>query len=302
MNEFDFIATHLAPLAGQEALDLKDDAACWQPPSGYDVIISTDMLAAGVHFPEAAPAAMVAARALACALSDLAAKGAQPAGCLLTLCISKAWDEDFLVQFAKSFGQGLTQYNVALWGGDTIAAATASVSLTVHGLVPHGTMIPRAGAHIGDDVYVSGTIGDGFLGLRDIQQGIDNSPASKAYTAPQPQLALGQKLRGIASAAIDISDGLMADLQHICTPSAVGMAIDTSAIPLSAAGAQYAKTQSGLGDLLSGGDDYQLAFTAPQSARALIGDNTHIIGKVVSGQKPTLHPAISLPKQGYTHI
>ena len=258
LDEFGLIAELLAPLADNEAAaGLNDDAARVSVPSGDELVISTDMLVAGLHFPENADGALVARRMLACNISDLAAKGAQPFGCLLTLGIAPHWDRSWLKAFTAALGVGLKTYGMQLWGGDTVSAAQGFAGLTAHGLVPQGHMLTRSGAQDGDDVYVTGTIGDGFLDL---------ARCGAAYADPQPPLAFGQALRGIANAATDVSDGLMADLDHICATSGGTMEIAASLIPLSEAGRAYDNMTA----LVGGGDDLQIAFTAsPDKADSL---------------------------------
>jgi thiamine-monophosphate kinase len=251
LDEFGLIAELLAPLADNDAAArLTDDAARVIVPDGQELVISTDMLVANVHFPENADAALVARRMMACNISDLAAKGAQPYGCLLTLGVAPLWDTGWLTAFAAALGAGLKAYDMQLWGGDTVCAAQGFAGLTVHGLVPQGQMLTRNGAQNGDDVYVTGTIGDAFLDL---------SRGGAAYADPQPPLAFGQELRALAHAAIDISDGLMADLDHLCDASGGAMDISASLIPLSEAG----RALGDLAALVGGGDDLQIAFTAP---------------------------------------
>jgi len=250
LDEFGLIAELLAPLANNEAAaGLSDDAARVNVPAGDELVISTDMLVAGLHFPENADGALVAKRMLACNISDLAAKGAQPFGCVLTLGIAPHWDRSWLETFTAALGAGLKTHDMQLWGGDTVRAAHGFAGLTVHGLVPQGQMLTRSGALDGDDVYVTGTIGDGFL---DLERG------GTAYADPQPPLAFGQAMRGIANAAIDVSDGLMADLDHLCVASGGVMEISAEHVPLSEAG----KAHGDIKALVSGGDDLQIAFTA----------------------------------------
>lgn len=262
-DEFDAIAELFAPLADKKAaLGLMDDAAVFTPPAGQDIVITTDALVAGVHFPEDADAGLVARRLVACNISDLAAKGATPAGCLLTLGVGPHWDKAFLAAFAAAFGAALSDCDMPLWGGDTVATATPFVSLTAHGLVPKGQILTRGGAQDGDDIYVTGTIGDGWLDLP--QRG-------PAYGAPQPPLAFGQRLVGLAHAALDVSDGLIADLDHMCRASGGAVEIEAACVPLSVAGRAHVQKGGALSDLLIGGDDLQIAFAAPpSSAEALV--------------------------------
>ena len=303
LDEFGLIAELLAPLADNEAAaKLSDDAARVAVPNGNDLVISTDMLVAGVHFPENAEGALVARRMLACNISDLAAKGAKPFGCVLTLGIAPHWDRGWLETFVTTLGEGLKAYDLQLWGGDTVRAEQGFAGLTVNGLVPQGQMLKRSGAQNGDDVYVTGTIGDAFLDL---------SAGGDAYAAPQPPLAFGQDLRGLAHAAIDVSDGLIADLDHLCAASEGGIDIAAALVPLSEAGRVYGDLHA----LVSGGDDLQIAFTAsPDKAETLraLATRHNIkltrIGKFLKSEqwRATLlaedGAEITLEKRGFRHF
>ena len=274
-GEFDLIDQLFRPIAGAAGLGLRDDAALFRPPPDMELVLTTDALVADVHFPANAPPDMIAARVVACNAADLAAKGAAPVGCLLTLGVAPDWDETFLTGFAKALAKCLARFNMPLWGGDTVRSATGFVSLAAHGLVPTGEMVRRANARAGDDVYVTGTIGDGLIGLLAVTgklppalSAFDGPLLANAYADPQPPVALAPVLRQYAHAAIDVSDGLMADLDHICQASGVAMQLSAAAISLSAAGAAFAASEeNGLAQLVSAGDDAQLAFTAPPNAR-----------------------------------
>ena len=307
-SEFDAIAKLFAPLAdAPAALNLKDDAAVFTPPAGQDIVITNDALVSGVHFPADADAALVVRRVVACNISDLAAKGAQPAGCLLSLGVGPDWDESYLKTFAAAFGAALQNFDMPLWGGDTVASPTPFVSLTAHGLVPSGHMLTRSGAQDGDDVYVTGTIGDGWLDL---------PTRGPAYADPQPPLAFGQRIIGLAHAALDVSDGLIADLDHMCRASGGGMEIDGPCVPLSRNGREYVAKGGALEDLLSGGDDLQIAFAAPPSAaEALVDAAKESATALTRIGRFTAHTAphsvtlldesgaeISISQRGYTHF
>ena len=274
-GEFDLIDQLFRPMAGAAGLGLRDDAALFRPPPDMELVLTTDALVADVHFPANAPPDMIAARLVACNAADLAAKGAAPVGCLLTLGVAPDWDEAFLTGFAKALAKCLARLNMPLWGGDTVRSATGFVSLAAHGLVPTGEMVRRANARAGDDVYVTGTIGDGLIGLLAVTgklppalSAFDGQLLANAYADLQPPVALAPVLRQYAHAAIDVSDGLMADLDHICQASGVAMQLSAAAISLSAAGAAFAASEeNGLAQLVSAGDDAQLAFTAPPNAR-----------------------------------
>lgn len=291
-GEFGLIAELLAPLAENDAaVALTDDAARVAVADGQELVISTDILVAGVHFPDNASPELVANRLLACNLSDLAAKGAEPYGCLLNLGLAGDWQDAWQERFVAAFGDGLKAYNMQLWGGDTVATGQGFVGLTVHGLVPTGSMLTRRGAQNGDNIYVTGTIGDGFLGLQHILAGTEGDSLS-AYAAPQPPLVFGLSLRGLAHAAIDISDGLMADLDHICRNSGGQMMIEASAIPLSPEGQAHGNSE----DLLSGGDDLQIAFTAPPEKHGEIEARAREAAVMVSKIGRFLSPAHDGPK------
>ena len=267
-GEFGLIAELLAPLVdNQAALGLSDDAALVAVPSGQELVISTDMLVAGVHVPVPTEPEVLARRLLACNISDLAAKGAAPYGCLLNLGVAETWDYAFLERFIAAFADGLSHYGLQLWGGDTVAAAQGFAGLTVHGLVPAGEMLTRGGAQDGDDVYVTGTIGDGYLGLQHVLA--DREGASRvAYESPKPPHIFGQKLRSVAHAGIDISDGLLADLDHLCRASGGTMRIEAEAVPLSDEGRAFAEFEK----LVTGGDDLQIAFTAASDQSTAIAE------------------------------
>ena len=272
-DEFELISRYLKPLAENEAArGLADDAAVFDIPEGFHGVVSTDALVSGVHFPRDAPGDIVARRALGSALSDLAAMGATPTGCLLTWGIGPDWEDTFFIRFADAFKADLSTYKVDLWGGDTVLTATPFISVCVYGIGRKSDLLSRSGAQAGDAVYVSGKIGDGFLGLQSFGTATGDDRVS-AFEAPVPQLALGQALAGIASACIDISDGLAADLDHICRASQVAMEVEAMSVPLSAAGAVYAQDRGKLTTLLTGGDDYQLAFTVN-------GQNEHKLKEV----------------------
>lgn len=292
MNEVDFIARYFAPLAAEGAFALQDDAACYNCPPDKQLVVTHDALTENIHFLPTTDPADIAAKLFAVNLSDLAAKAAEPAACLLTFAPHKTVSPDWVAAFANETGRQLKQWDIALLGGDTIAMPQTSLfALTLWGLVAPNAMVRRAGAQAGDDVYVSGTIGKGWLGLRDAQRNIEQNIKEKTiyqchYERPAPRLALGLALRPHIHAATDISDGLFADLTHICTASALGMTIQLEAIP-------FADNAPELRDfLITGGDDYELIFTAPPENRASIeacATQTDIaisrIGQVIAGEE-----------------
>jgi thiamine-monophosphate kinase len=272
-GEFEFIARRLRPLAGAPgALGLVDDAALLDPRAGMQLVLTKDAMVAGVHFLEDDPPGQVAQKLLRVNLSDLAAMGAAPIGYLLALARPRAIEDEWLGAFCAGLAADNATFEVSVLGGDTVSTpGPLTVSLTAIGEVPKGEALLRGGARSGDDVWVSGTLGDGALGLAVLQGALDVAEPVRAYLIeryrlPRPRLALGQALRGVAHAAIDISDGLLADLGHIVEASEVGAEVRADLLPLSAADLPGAQ-----GAALSGGDDYELLFTASPSQRSAIG-------------------------------
>jgi thiamine-monophosphate kinase len=295
------IARYFRPLArAPGAFGLSDDAAVLEPPPGWDVVLKTDPIISGVHFFPDDPADAVARKALRVNLSDLAAKGATPAGFLLALALPPSISEHWLASFARALGEDADRYQCPLLGGDTDATpGLLTVSITAFGLVPHGTMVLRNGAKVGDHVVVSGTIGDAALGLR-LRRAAPGSPAPAArlrdhllarYQIPEPRTGLAEALRRSASAAMDISDGLAGDLAKLCRASGVSAQINTAQLPLSEAARSMLDAEPALLDaVLTGGDDYEVLCTIPSAhlldfrdAAAATGIAVTIIGQVVEG-------------------
>jgi thiamine-monophosphate kinase len=274
LDEFARIARFFAPLAAAGALGLKDDVALIEGPPGEDYVLKTDAIVEGVHFRSDDPPAQVAQKALRVNLSDLAAKGAKPVGYLLTIALGPAQDEAWLAAFATGLAEDQARFGIGLLGGDSTATrGPAMVSVAAVGRVAAGRAPLRSGARAGDLVYVSGTLGDAALGLAALVGKVaDLDDMARAflvgrYRLPQPRLALGARLIGVAHAMMDISDGLVADLGHICAASHVGAVVEAARLPLSApARAAIAGHPDRLAAALGGGDDYELLFTAPPSA------------------------------------
>ncbi|MGH6900683.1 MAG: thiamine-phosphate kinase, partial [Geminicoccaceae bacterium] len=241
-GEFAFIARRLRPLATAEgALGLADDAALLDPAPGRQLVLAKDAMVAGVHFLGDDPPAQIARKLLRVNLSDLAAMGAAPLGYLLALARSKEIADVWLGEFCAGLAADNAEFAIPLLGGDTVATpGPLTLSLTALGEVPKGAALLRGGARPGDDIWVSGTLGDAALGLEALQGKLDVTGEARAYLIeryrlPRPRLALGQALRGTASAAIDISDGLIADLGHVLEVSEVGAELHADALPLSPA-------------------------------------------------------------------
>lgn len=282
-SEDDLIARHFAPLAGPGSLALKDDAALLASKPGFDLVLTCDALVAGVHFFPEDPPEAIAAKALRVNLSDLASKGAVPAGFLLALALPHArTDHDiggdgWLSGFAEGLRQDISAYGVPLLGGDTVSTpGPLTVSITALGHVPQGRMVPRTGARAGDALYVSGTIGDAALGLQ-VRLGTLAPEAWAAnalvarYLRPQPRLALGPALLAHARAAMDLSDGLIGDLAKMMRVSGTGARLFAAQVPLSeAAKGAISGDVGAFKQALTGGDDYEiLASVAPDRAEAL---------------------------------
>jgi thiamine-monophosphate kinase len=268
LNEFELIAHYFArqPVARADvALGIGDDAAVLDVPAGKQLVVSTDMLVAGVHFPENTDAVSIGHKSLAVNLSDLAAMGATPAWYTLNLSLPQA-DPAWLEGFCQGMFALAVKYDAALVGGDT-TRGPLTIGIQIMGLVPHGQALKRAGARPGDRIYVTGLLGEAALGLR-VAQGQLKLPDEylanvlTQLNRPMPRVPAGLRLRGLASACIDISDGLAADLGHILTASQVGARIHLKCLPLSPA-YDAAFEQVGWQAVLAGGDDYELCFTIP---------------------------------------
>tara|TARA_Y100001951_G_scaffold21522_1_gene16465 strand:- start:19779 stop:20732 length:954 start_codon:yes stop_codon:yes gene_type:complete len=289
-----------------------DDCALLSVPAGEQLAISTDTLVAGVHFPEACDAFLLGQRALAVSASDLAAMGATPLAFTLAITLPDASDA-WLADFARGLQVMAQDCALALVGGDT-TRGPLSLTLTVFGRVPAGQALLRSGAQVGDLLCVGGELGDAagalplVLGQREAED--DSGAALLArYWSPQPQLALGQALRGRATAALDISDGLLADCGHIASASQVALQIELERLPLSAPLRAFADEQQARVCALSGGDDYRLAFTLPPALfDELQADwpEVRAIGRVLAGSGVQLLDAngqpIESPRGGYQHF
>ncbi|QDM16981.1 thiamine-phosphate kinase [Tardiphaga sp. vice352] len=273
-GEDSLISRYFKPLATDPgAFGLTDDAAVLQA-DGFDIVVNTDAIVEGVHFLSDDPADTIARKALRVNLSDLAAKGAMPAGFVLTLALRDT-DHAWLSEFARGLAEDAAAFGCALLGGDTVSTpGPLMISITAFGRVPAGKMVRRAGAAAGDHVVVSGTIGDAALGLAALRGGAvtqalaGDTPARDAlvsrYRVPQPRSALAKAVRDHASASMDVSDGLAGDLAKLLATSGVAATVEASAIPLSQPAARLHR--QGIVDLetlMSGGDDYEILCTIP---------------------------------------
>jgi thiamine-monophosphate kinase len=292
------------PLARDPAaLGLSDDAAVIAPPAGADLVLTTDGVIEGVHFFPDDPADAVARKALRANLSDLAAKGAEPLGFLLSLALSDKADEQWLMAFAEGLGADAEAYRCPLLGGDTDRTpGLLSVSISAFGSLPHGTMVKRWGARAGDRLVVTGTVGDAALGLvlrreparagRAKLSASERAYLAARYLLPEPKVALAAALRDQASAAIDISDGLAGDLMKLAAASGVSARIEATHLPLSPAAQKMVAAEPALLEtVLTGGDDYEIlaavspaALSALQSAANAAGIALSEIGVVGAGE------------------
>ncbi len=311
-EEFARIARHFRPLAGAGALALADDAAVFTPPPGRELVIAADAMVAGVHFLPDDPPELVGRKLLRTNLSDLAAMGAAPLGYLMTVSVPRATPDVWFAGFAAGLAADQREFGITLLGGDTTSTSgPVSLSLTILGTVAPGTALRRSGARPGDGIWVSGTIGDGALGLLAATGRLDDPTGHLAgrYRLPQPRLALGMRLHGIAHAAMDVSDGLVQDLGHLCRESGLGAELDAAAVPLSAP----ARAAGMLELCLTGGDDYELLLAVPPEAEAALaasalatGVPVTRIGGFTAGQGVSVRDAAGTPmpvaKGGWSHF
>jgi thiamine-monophosphate kinase len=298
------------------ALGIGDDAALVEPPKGQQVVLAVDTLVEGVHFAKGVPASAIGWKALAVNLSDLAAMGAEPAVALLALTLPSE-NAAFVDEFAAGFSALADTHRVALVGGDTTRGPLAA-SVTVMGYVPKGQALIRSGANAGDDLWVTGTLGDAAGALALWKSGIPmlrTGALRERLDRPAPRLGAGLALRGLATACIDVSDGFLADLGHILAMSGVGAEIEADALPLSPALRDAFPDITARRALqLTGGDDYELCFTAPPKKRAAVqaaldavATPATRVGRITEGASLRLFDADGLPlalppRRGYVHF
>ena len=283
LSEFELIERFFASADGGRedvVLGIGDDGAVVTPPADSELVVSVDTLVEGVHFHADAPAHALGYKSLAVNLSDLAAMGATPAWFTLALTLPQS-NLDWLADFSRGLGELADRSGIALIGGDT-TRGPLSISIQAMGHVPQGQALTRSGARAGDAIYVSGNPGEAAAGLRAVESALNlENPLIRRLYFPQPRLALGQALRGVANAAIDISDGLLADLGHILKQSAVGAELDAEAIPLSAELAEFSGEEA-LQLALSGGDDYELCFCVPPETEGAVATLATLLGVQLS--------------------
>lgn len=318
MSEFDLIARYFTRPVRHSALTLGvgDDCALLQPRAGHELAISTDMLVEGRHFFSDADANALGHKSLAVNLSDLAAMGAEPLAFTLALALPSI-DENWLSAFSKGLFALADQHNIALIGGDT-TKGPLTMSITVFGDIPTGQALRRSQAKVGDDIWVSGTLGDARLALSAIQGKLvlethAFNQAAVHLHRPTPRIALGMALRDVAHAAIDISDGLLGDLQHVLKQSNVGATLQADDLPLGEILKSTQTTTVCHEFALNGGDDYELCFTAPTTKREAVHQaatkaNTVVtrIGQITAAREINIlnaaGEALAISSNSYDHF
>ncbi len=325
IGEFEIIAKYFAPLAAGApgAEGLRNDGAYFTPGAGLGTVVTADAMVAGIHFLPDDPPETLGRKLLRVNLSDLAAMGARPLGYLLVVALPEGIGEAWISAFAAGLALDQAEFGVDLLGGDTVSTpGPLTLSLTAFGEAAPGRILSRSGARAGDEVFVSGTIGDGMLGLKALRGDLmdlsqpDRAALAKRYRLPVPRVALGQALNesGMATAALDVSDGLVADMGHICEASGLAASLHAPAVPHSAAGARALDADASLGPrILTGGDDYELLFTvAPDQATAVeslaqeLGLRLTRIGRMSAGQGVRVLDGegeeIPLSSKGWAHF
>lgn len=293
-GEFDLIARYFAPLAAKApgALGLEDDAATFQPPAGMELVFTVDALTANLHFLRSDPPDLIARKMLRQNLSDLAGKGAKPLGYLMTTALDDAVDEAWIAKFAEGLARDQAEFDIALWGGDTTRTpGPLALTATLIGAVPAGRALRRNGARPGDRILVTGAIGDGIFGLAAHRGELGDLPEparrylAQRYVLPQPRIALGRMLaeQELAHAGMDVSDGLAADLMHMCAASRCGARVEVASVPLSDAVADLvAADPSLIATAITGGDDYELLLAVPPDRLAAACDAAHQAGTAIA--------------------
>ena len=309
-EEFALIRRYFAPLAAHPgAAGLADDVALLAPGAGLVHVFKTDTIVEGVHYLPNDPADQVARKLLRVNLSDLAAKGARPVGYLLAASFSRATRESWLATFVSGLAADQKEFGFSLLGGDTTATpGPTTLSVTAIGEAEEAKVPRRGGAKLGDDIFVTGTLGDAALGLRVLKGTLKVAGGEHLvarFRVPEPRLALGMKIAVVASASIDVSDGLLADLGHICEESHVGAEVERDRLPLSdPARAAVAADAASWSDIVAGGDDYEVLYTAPPGAPAVAGATR--IGRIVAGAGVMLRDStgrvIEAKTAGYRHF
>ncbi|MEM7431267.1 MAG: thiamine-phosphate kinase [Pseudomonadota bacterium] len=305
MDEFELIEKYFAAadVSADVAIGIGDDGAVLIPTPGQQLVTVVDTLVEAVHFPAGTDAYDIGYRAVAVNLSDIAAMGARPRWMTLALTLAEA-NEDWVSEFSQGLRDAAAPYAVSLVGGDTTSGTSCVVSVQVTGDVPSDGAITRHGARPGDTIYVSGTIGDAAAGLRLIESGTPNTALAQRFLRPTARVSLGLGLRGHASAAIDISDGLLGDLKKLLSASGVGGVVNVDQVPLSTSLTDAFDTDTARRFAMLGGDDYELCFTTTNLPEALASDVTAIgIVEDTDGLRCKLDgDIVDYDHPGYTHF
>jgi thiamine-monophosphate kinase len=322
VGEFELIARHFAPLARSfaGAGGLESDNAFLPSDPRHDTAVKTDTVVSGVHFLDDEAPERVAAKALRVCLSDLAAGGATPLAYQLSLALPRGWQERWVQGFARGLAADQRRYGIVLCGGDTVVTpGPLTITITAFGTVPRGKGLGRRGARMGDELWASGTIGDGALGLLTARGGLkwlgarDRKVLEDRYRLPRPRTSLGKHLIGIARAAADVSDGLLADAGHVAAASRLAVHIEREQVPLSGAARRaLARAPALWANVLGGGDDYELVIAVPPRKRAALlaaarvaGVQVAPIGRFEQGGGARLTVAgksMKVPRAGYVHF
>lgn len=291
LDELEAIERFFRPLAGEGAFGLFDDAARIVPPPGTELVVTSDTVAAGVHFLADDPPASIAQKALRVNLSDLAAKGADPLGYLLNVALTPALDTDWLAHFCMGLAADQAEFGLDLLGGDTIMMPHGPlVSISAFGTVPAGGMVHRFGGSPGDRLYVSGVIGSARVGLALLTgeagpwEGLDKAARERLvdrYRLPQPRLGLVPALLAHASAAMDVSDGLVGDCDKMAAACGCSALLSAEAVPVDASLHELARDDLLFAELISGGDDYEILAAVPPAAEAAFGAAAEAAGMPV---------------------
>jgi thiamine-monophosphate kinase len=316
IGEFELIARYFAPLARgfEGARGLKSDNAFLAADARQDFVVKTDTIIAGVHFLANEKPELVGARALRVCLSDLAAGGAKPFAYQLSLSLATGWTERWVAGFARGLAADQRRFRIAMSGGDTTSSpGPTTITITAFGKVARGKGLGRDGAQAGDELWVSGTIGDAALGLLVARRRLTGVALERRYRLPQPRTGLGPRLLGIANATADVSDGLLADIGHIADASRLAAYIERELVPISAAARRAVTSDSSLwANVLGGGDDYELVIAVPSRKRSELraaaraaGIKVTAIGAFQSGKG--VHLTVGgretrVPRKGYVHF
>jgi thiamine-monophosphate kinase len=322
IGEFELIARYFAPLARdfEGAGSLQSDNAFLPADARRDLVVKTDTIVAGVHFLVDDRPERIAAKAIRVCLSDLAAGGATPFVYQLSLALPSTWDESWVAAFARGLGADQRRYGIVLCGGDTVVTpGPLTITITAFGRVARGKGIGRSGARAGDELWVSGTIGDGALGLVAARGALpalsqrQRAHLEDRYRRPQPRCALGPLLPGVVTAMADVSDGLLADAGHLADASRLSVTIERENVPLSAAARAALGSDPGLwATILGGGDDYELVMAVPARRQAALRAAARTarvritrIGRFSSGRGIEVTvggEVVTVPRKGYVHF